>query len=182
MAGYETVISFQDLPDEEWRSAESMPGYDVSNLGRVRSWRGPGPGAKRDVPRLRRLALDHDGYLQVAFFHLGKVSQRKVHILVLEAFVGSCPYGHESRHLDGVRSNNVPCNLRWSTHAENVGDQVRHGTDSIGERNGNAKLTMVQANEIRISNESQAKIAKKYHVSRSTVGRIKREDCYKPKK
>ena len=50
-----------------------------------------------------------------------------VHVLVLEAFVGPRPAGHEGRHLDDVRSNNTLSNLAWGTQGENYQDALRNG-------------------------------------------------------
>lgn len=53
---------------------------------------------------------------------------RFVHHLVLEAFVGPMPEGHEGCHRDGDRTNNHLGNLYWGTRAENVRDAIEHGT------------------------------------------------------
>ncbi len=51
----------------------------------------------------------------------------KVHILVLEAFVGPRPLGLEGCHDDGDPANNRLTNLRWDTPSSNAVDRVRHG-------------------------------------------------------
>jgi hypothetical protein len=66
---------------------------------------------------------------------------KKVHRIVLEAFVGMCPEGMEARHLDGDRQNNHVSNLVWDVYVVNVSDRRAHGTDQVGDRNPNAKLT-----------------------------------------
>jgi HNH endonuclease len=55
----------------------------------------------------------------------------------------------ECRHLNGDRADNRLGNLRWGTRMENIADQVRHGTDPQGERNGAAKLTDRAVRSIR---------------------------------
>jgi hypothetical protein len=60
---------------------------------------------------------------------------RYVHRLMLEAFVGPCPTGHQAAHCDGDRHNNVLTNLRWATRKENEADKLRHGTHQYGARN-----------------------------------------------
>jgi hypothetical protein len=67
------------------------------------------------------------GYLQVGISRCGKASSRYAHRLVLEAWVGPCPDGMESRHLDGDKQNNRIGNLRWGTHEENIEDNYRLG-------------------------------------------------------
>ena len=116
---------------EEWRP---IPGYEsryeVSSLGRVRSWltyRGkPGPRILKPVIKpngghLNYALTSADGALR---FHTG-------HRLVLSAFVGPLPAGLETRHLDGDPTNNALSNLRYGTKSENCRDRVDHGSASI---------------------------------------------------
>src|SRR3990172_3451877 len=80
-------------------------------------------------------------YPQVTICHGGKKSKVYVHHLMLETFIGACPLGMETRHLDGNPVNNRINNLCWGTHQENVADSIKHGTFLKGEVHPNAKLT-----------------------------------------
>lgn len=125
---------------EIWKS---IPGYtdqyEVSNLGRVRSmdravWcQGPVKGGYWSIKkgRLLRPGRMPQGHLSVAF---GRGNSQCVHKLVLLAFVGAAPRGHECRHLDGDPANNNISNLQWGTRSENIQDAVRHGTWMTPER------------------------------------------------
>lgn len=125
---------------EEWRSAVGYVGYEVSNKGRVRSWR---PCNRRALPPsearvLRPTISPSTGYASVEISLNGVGVRRAVHRLVLEAFVGPCPPGMETRHVnDNNRTNNDLTNLAWGTKRENMEDQRLHGTLAIGLRNGN---------------------------------------------
>lgn len=98
-----------------------MPGYgdryEASSLGRVRI---------ADTGYVLKSRLGR-GYPTLSLYWDRHHSAR-VHRLVAAAFHGPCPEGLEVRHLDGVRTNNVPTNLAYGTHAENIRDTVRHGT------------------------------------------------------
>jgi hypothetical protein len=78
----------------------------------------------------------------------------------------SCGKGHE-----GCVN---PKHLRWATQAENFADQLIHGTRSSGERNGQAKLTANEVQEIRQLNGtmSQREIAARFNVHPSTVSSV----------
>lgn len=105
---------------EEWRPVVGMEGkYEVSDHGRVWSW-----------PRRRPLTLVETplGYLVVCLSRPPGSTTRKVHRLVLEAFVGPAPEGAETRHLDGDKHNNWLSNLAWGTSLENAADTCAHGT------------------------------------------------------
>ena len=105
---------------ETWAPIPNHPGYEVSDAGNVRSWKVYGPVS----PRLLTTRIE-DGYLRV---QLSRVS-RRVHQLVLEAFVGPRPEGMLTRHIDGDRTNNALGNLAYGTASENMRDRVDHGND-----------------------------------------------------
>lgn len=145
-----------------------FPHYFVSRTGQVFSskqgrlierkqvWTGPGKSK----------------YLCVSMRNDGKYVLKKVHAIVLEAFVGSRPPGMEACHNDGNRANNAISNLRWDTKAGNEADKVRHGTLNLGVKNGNATITPEIANEIaslRANGMAQARIASSLGVTRSVV-------------
>lgn len=109
-----------------WRPVPSFFGYEVSDAGSVRSYRFERSTVAFTVaPRLLTARPDPGGYLKVS---LGRQGTFAIHRLVLAAFVGPLPEGMEVAHNDGDRTNNALGNLRYATHRENVGDQVRHGT------------------------------------------------------
>lgn len=65
--------------------------------------------------------------------------QYHVHKLVLWTFVGPCPKGKESRHLDDNKLNNRwPENLCWGTHQQNSQDAYDNGKKEpmTGKKNG----------------------------------------------
>lgn len=107
------------MPEEQWRPVPGHPDYQVSDRGRVVSY-------KRGRPRELRGGLPN-GYRQVRMYVDGARSDQLVHRLVLLAFVGPCPEGQEVRHLDGDKTNNHLSNLRHGTRSENTIDQVQHG-------------------------------------------------------
>ena len=165
---------------EEWRAVEGWPGYEVSDLGRVRSWRQRSPGrtwlVRHDLsPRI--LAADiRNRYPSVLLCVKGL--GRKwfcVHRLVLSAFVG--PRGSEwhGAHNNGDSLDNRLENLRWATAAENNADKRRHGTRQNGERVGTAKLTQVDVDKIRAARgtgASTADLAREFGVHRNTIWHV----------
>lgn len=114
---------------EQWAPIPDAPGYEVSDLGRVRGidrvvhYR-DGRTFRYQGQLLRPAINPVSGYPHVRL----KGRSRNVHTLVLEAFVGPRPSGMECRHLNGVPGDNRLSNLRWGTSSENNQDQVAHGT------------------------------------------------------
>lgn len=116
---------------EVWKPIPGWEGYEVSDLGRVRSYRRSGRGKGfASEPRLLKLMLDRDGYLRVMLSVNANRKRRGVHQLVAEAFLGDSRFeGAIVLHgPDPDRSNNQVANLRWGTHAENTADRVIDGT------------------------------------------------------
>ena len=123
---------------ERWLPVKGYEGlYEVSDQGRVkriegRVWNRKGYWLTRKEG-LRKLGIDSDGYLIVTLSKEGVSRTEKVHQLVLRAFVGDCPDGCLTRHLNGKRKDNHLANLTWGTPAENCADMDRHGTRKRGE-------------------------------------------------
>ncbi|MDR3136754.1 MAG: HNH endonuclease [Coriobacteriales bacterium] len=88
--------------------------YQVCRSGRVRNKR---------TKRILAERPQHDGYIKV---HLhatagGVVHDAypRLHRLVAEAFCGRPANTTEVDHVNGIRSDNRVCNLRWVTRQEN---------------------------------------------------------------
>lgn len=122
---------------EEWRDIPGHEGYyQVSSLGQVRSLDRDfvdSRGHQRSLAgRVLSPRKTGKNYRTV---HLGdRERDRKVHQLVLAAFVGPVPEGQEVRHLDGDPTNNRLDNLLYGTRSENRLDSVRHGTHNAASR------------------------------------------------
>jgi hypothetical protein len=152
---------------EEWRTVHDAPNYQVSNLGRVRG------------PRRMLKPSIHDGYARVILYPTkGTRLLRRVHTLVLEAFVSPRPEGLVGRHLNGIGTDNIVSNLVWGTQSENEQDKVGHGTSNRAEGAGRAKLTWDMVREIRTKHNPKVRglgckrLAKEYDVAASTIKAI----------
>ncbi len=157
---------------ETWRPVVGFEDYEVSDQGRVRSLPRDLPARAGKTRRVKGKILSPSragewGHVKVA---LGRGHQRTVHLIVLDAFVGPCPEGMECRHLNGIPDDNRLENLRWGTKLENAADKARHGTSSVGERNGMAKLTERQVLDIHARpHELLRVLADEHGVSEATI-------------
>jgi HNH endonuclease/NUMOD4 motif len=112
------------MPDrEEWRPVPEFWGYEVSNLGRVRTWRQVNLRSckVRSKPLDITPTVNKDGYLHVSLGTGRRGRQKKalVHRLVLEVFGGN-GNGYEADHVNGDKTDNRLANLEWVTGAENT--------------------------------------------------------------
>lgn len=146
---------------EAWLSVTGFPQYEVSSHGGVRN---------RTTGRRLKASPDAWGYPRVTLRRAGEGCYRKVHILVLEAFIGPRPNPKfDGRHLDGTRNNNNLDNLAWGTHAENAEDSRRHGTMIVGSRHCAAKLTEDDVAAIRRSALPSPELARIHRVAPRTI-------------
>lgn len=107
---------------EEWREIADFPGYFVSDQGRVMSTR-------RGNPHVLRPSVQKWGHRTVSLSRDARAYPRKVHRLVLEAFVGPCPDGMEACHRNDVAGDNRLSNLYWGSHSENMRDRINNGNN-----------------------------------------------------
>ena len=149
-----------DARDEQWQPIAGFePYYEVSDLGRVRSfWSRGNPRTYRaSLPHVLRPSQTTSGYPAITMCVDGKVHPpRKIHQLVLAAFTGPKPPGMEARHLDGNRQNNTLSNLAWGTHTENMRDKGRHGTQARGQDHPLAVLTNGLVRHMRAEHKAGA--------------------------
>jgi predicted XRE-type DNA-binding protein len=136
-------------------------------------------GRVRVGKRLRAQTRTDEGYLTV-WIPDARGSPRRffVHRLVLQAHVRAPRAGEVCRHLNGKPSDNRVENLQWGTQRENSNDKIAHGTATVGERNGRAKLSVEIVREIFTSTLAQATLAKKHGVSQELVSSIKRRQLW----
>ena len=152
---------------ERWLPVVGYEGlYEVSDRGRVRSMR-------LVPPLVMSLGWAKRGqYPRIVLRRGGDRQSLYVHRMVLEAFAGPAPDGHEASHLDGDMLNASATNLAWETKRVNHARKAEHGTRQIGRRNGQAKLSREAALQIvreRASGRKQCDIARDLGVSPSAI-------------
>lgn len=147
---------------EEWRKVDGHPLFEVSNLGRARSWK---PWGSRPLPRL--LSTD----CPYPIINLAPGVRERLHVLILTAFVGPQPFPYAlARHLDDDPTNNRVGNLAWGTHAENTEDAIRNGR--LKWRRLDGETTAAIGRDLDAGGIPQREIAERHGVSRQTVGAI----------
>ena len=147
----------------EWRAVPTHQGYLASRDGRIK---GPSGKVLRPMP-------NPSGHLYVLTPFPRRPRKLFVHRAVLLAFVGPCPDGLNTRHLNGKPQDNRLENLAWGTPQDQADDKRLHGTQKRGIETGSAKLTEAQVVEIRrrIKTESTRALGREFGVSHTAIRR-----------
>jgi hypothetical protein len=173
------------MAEEVWQAIPGACLYEASSEGRVRSWSFPNnrQRKRRATPRLMVAHRRPDGYCQVKITtDEGVCLTRKVHGLVLRAFLGVPPGDWTASHMNGDRADNRIANLAWESLAQNIRRQVPDGTRNLnrprGEDNHMTHLTTDDVLTIRREYDSgkvsQYQFAARFNVTRPCVGYIVR--------
>lgn len=167
-------FELEDLEGEEWRPINGFKDYEVSNYGRVKSFKGKTPRILRPAFRVQ--------YLYVGFFVGGRAKSYAVHALVASAFLPNPEGKPQVGHLDGCKLNNFVGNLKWMTSKENVRHAFASGTAKSGVAHRSAKIKS-EADIIYIrenpDNLTRGQLAEKFGVCISTIKYIRRRKSYK---
>lgn len=122
--------------EETWKRINGYEEYEISNLGRVKSF-------KRDRKGKIMKPKFSGEYLAVTLCADGQQERKTIHRLVAEHFIPNPKNKPQVNHIDGNKLNNKACNLEWVDNSENL----KHAHDigikkpSLGESNGMSKLT-----------------------------------------
>jgi len=162
---------------ETWRDIEGYEGiYQVSDAGNVRSLDRVDAAGHNLKGKPRKLYTQKDGYIVVGLTRDAVMRYRKVHRLVAAAFIPNPHNLPEVNHTEGNKADNRACKLEWCTKQENTDHAIKLGLrDSVGESNGNARLSEVDVVDIRWwkgVGMSIADLAREYQVARASIRNI----------
>ena len=114
------VIKMDDRTMEIWKDVKGYEGlYQVSNLGRVKSFR---KSTKYGMPEeiILKPSMINSGYHVVSLYSPNKKKKKfQVHRLVAESFLSNKDNLPCVNHKDENKTNNCSSNLEWCTYQYN---------------------------------------------------------------
>lgn len=164
--------------EEIWKRINGYEEYEISNLGRVKSF-------KRDRKGKIMKPKFSGEYLAVTLCADGQQERKTIHRLVAEHFIPNPSGLPWVNHKDGNKLNNKVTNLEWVTPSENNNHAYEIGLKKgvKGEKHGRSKLNEIDVITIYHLAKSEVipikKIANKFGVTFQTVSDIKLEKRWK---
>lgn len=171
-------MSDKERLEEIWKRINGYEEYEISNLGRVKSF-------KRDRKGKIMKPKFSGEYLAVTLCADGQQERKTIHRLVAEHFIPNPSRLPWVNHKDGNKLDNKVTNLEWVTPSENNNHAYEIGLKKgvKGEKHGRSKLNEIDVITIYHLAKSEVipikKIANKFGVTFQTVSDIKLEKRWK---
>lgn len=157
---------------EIWVKAFGDIRYEVSNMGRVKSYNKE--RKKKDfIFCYLNPIKNFKGYNMV---NLGG-KQHKLSRLIMKSFFGDSNL--QVNHINGIKNDDRLKNLEWNTPSENINHAYKNGLMNSGEAHYRSKLTKEDVIKIYKDPRYQRTIAKDFNISQTNVNRIKRKIIWK---
>ena len=118
--------------EEIWKNVDGYEGYQVSNLGRIRTYNKKTytskHGERHWKNKILKPKVGKDKCLRVELWKNGKHKTYLLHRLVANAFLeNKINTNLTINHKDGNRLNNCVSNLEWITRADNIRHAFNNG-------------------------------------------------------
>lgn len=163
---------------EIWKDIKGFEGrYQISNSGNIKSLERYVYCRSKTNPKkieecILKQRLDKDGYLTVNLKIEQKVTIKKVHRLVAEAFVENPLNKSDVNHINGLKSDNRIENLEWVTTKEN--SQHRTRTRLTKPILDDEQIEYIQKNVVIYNDgkkheNSISDLARRFNVDRRTI-------------
>ena len=176
------LADFLETQIEIWRPVVGFPDYDVSNLGRVRSWYASSSAKRRGKPKILAQTVGSKGRMVISIHRDKKIFTRRIHRLVAQAFIPNPENRPQVNHLTGLYTDNRQGNLEWATKATDLEHAMKYGLVPHGIDHALAKITPEIVREIRArcaNGEPQPEIAADFGITQSNVSCIYRRVSWK---
>ncbi|MBN2365735.1 MAG: NUMOD4 motif-containing HNH endonuclease [Calditrichaeota bacterium] len=166
---------------EIWEQIQGFGDYQISNHGRVKSF-------KYKTPRILKQSPNAEGYMRIVLYKNKKAYTKKVHRLIAQAFISNPQNFPCINHKNGIKIDNRIVNLEWCTYKENhiharkiglypITDRYRLNL-SLAKRGEKSSTKLKSIDVIKIRDDyakgaaNQFELVEKYLVGQDYISRI----------
>ena len=148
---------------EEWKRIKDYEDYEISNFGRIKSYKQDKNG------KITLGNKDKKGYLTKTLYNKDGCKTFKVHRLVAQAFIPNPNNLPQINHKDENKTNNNVKNLEWCTNKYNLnyGTRNKRAAKTMGK-----KVVCVATGEIF---NGIREASRKYNIDRSDISKCCQE-------
>lgn len=167
------IFTPDEYMGERWAYIDGLPGYMVSDKGRV--W------SESSQTFIKVKPMDKHGHMGVCLCVNGKRYYEYIHRLMAKAFIPNPNNYPVVRHLDDDPSNNDLYNLAWGTQKDNARDCMENGnsyvlTDEDRYKGNKDRMIPVMAINILTSEklyfESQTEAGRKLSIPQANIWKV----------
>lgn len=169
---------------EIWKDIAGFEGlYQFSNLNNLKRIAGS-PNCKND--RYLKSKIDDNGYIRFLLSKNNKTYKKYMHHLIMEYLNIKKPNSNSQiRHLNGIKFDNNPSNLKWGNQSENEQDKKLYGKFNHYKVNDHTKY-ILNYQQVRIIKQlfklnyfTIKEIAELFNVSIQVIKNIKYGNSWK---
>ncbi len=163
-------LNLNNLDGETWKTIEEYPDYQISNFGRIKSF-------KKTNVRILKQQSDRNDHLQFRFCKNNKYYAKYIHDLVYETFYNDKLKSNEcAHHKDKNPKNNYYENLKKMSKFDHK------SLHNKGELNNNSKLKneevwlikkILNSDYYKSGKITQKFIGKMFKVNQTIISKIK---------
>jgi hypothetical protein len=175
-------LDINDLDSEIWKTIESYQDYQISNFGRIKSFK----RYNRTNKNILNTIKNSSGYLIIDLSKNGKRKIKFIHRLMYETFIGVIPEGYDVHHKDFTKNNYldnfklIPKSEHHRLHKINYHPSIKTKNKiseaTKGEKNPNSKLSekqVIQIHKLIKLGFKNIEISKIYEVNPVNICDIK---------
>lgn len=155
---------------EIWKDIPNCEGYQVSNLGKVKSLSKKTKNQYSYKEIILKQSNDKNGYKVVSI----NKRTKKVHRLVAEAFIPNQNNLPQVNHISGIKSDNKVKNLEWCTASENVKHAFKNKLikPKKGKESWNAKKVILKKDNESLEFETEKEASEYLKTSKSAISNV----------